>query len=81
MKSLIGRPNTDMAGDRPVSLSGVFRYCNIARWKASVSRLPLALVLFVISLLMVLTPISALQLLCGNATEDRLIDDVRPNFE
>ncbi len=32
MKSLIGRPNTHIAGDNFVSGSGVFRYWRIARW-------------------------------------------------
>ena len=62
MKSLIGRPKTDMAGDSLVSGSGVLRYCNIATLKASVSSSPVGDVLEVMSRFTVLTPISALQL-------------------
>ena len=31
IKSLKERPKTHIAGERPVSLSGVFRYCSMAR--------------------------------------------------
>lgn len=70
MKSLTGRPNRHMAGDRRVSLSGVFLYCRTARWNLSVSMVPSGPVLSTIILLMVFTPISALLLLWGKATED-----------
>ena len=68
MKSLIGRPNTHWAGDNFVSGSGVLRYWRMVHCNASVSRLPVGLVLLVISRL---TATSALQLECGNATDDR----------
>ena len=71
MKSFIGLPKTHCAGDSLVVGSGVFRYCSIPRCSESVSRLPCGSVLLVIRRLTVLTPISALQLECGNATEDR----------
>ena len=71
MKSLIDLPKTHIAGDSVVSLSGQLRYCNIARWKESVSSSPSGPVLSVISRLVVLTPTSARQLLWGNATDDR----------
>ena len=70
MKSLIGRPNTHIAGDNFVSESGVFRYWRIARWTPSVSSSPLVPVLLVMRRSTVFTPISALQLLCGNATDE-----------
>ena len=69
MRSLTGRPNTHMAGDVLVVGSGVFLYCRIASWNASTSMMPSCPTLPVINLLIVLTPTSALQLLCGNATE------------
>ena len=72
IKSRIGRPNMHLAGDNFVSLSGVFLYCNIARWNASVLRSPLGLVFPVIKRLTVLTPTSARQLLWRNATDDSL---------
>lgn len=72
MKSRMARPNTHIAGDSFVSLSGVFLYCKIARWNASVQSSPLGPVLSVIKRFTVFTPISALQLLCGNATDDSL---------
>ena len=72
MKSLIGLPNMHMAGESFVSLSGVFLYCSMARWKESVSMSPEELVLSIRRRLTVLTPISALQLLWGKATEDNL---------
>ena len=50
--------------------SGVLRYCNIATRKASVSTSPVGEVFEVINRFTVLTPISALQLEWGNATED-----------
>ena len=82
MKSLIGRPNMHIAGDSRVSRSGVFRYCRMARWNASVLRLPSCPVFFMISLFTVLTPISALLLLWGNATDDRrwCTPQLRKNF-
>ena len=46
-----------------MSLSGVFLYCRMARWKASVSSSPFGPVLSVIMRLTVFTPTSALQLL------------------
>ena len=55
-----------------MSLSGVFLYCNIARRKASLFKLPLAPTLSVSNLFTVLTPTSALQLLWAKATEDSL---------
>ena len=70
VKSRIDLPNRYCAGDSVVSLTGVFRYCSMARCKASVSRSPLGLVFSVMSLFTVFTPTSALQLLCGNATDD-----------
>lgn len=71
MKSLMGRPNTHWAGESLVLASGVLRYCRMARWSESVSRLPCAFVLSVMIRFTVFTPISALQLEWGNATEDR----------
>ena len=71
MKSLIGLPKTHWAGNSFVAGSGVFRYCSMARCKASVFRLPCGSVLLVMSRLTVLTPISALQFECGWATDDR----------
>ena len=71
MKSLIGLPKTHCAGDSLVFGSGVLRYCKMACWNALVLRLPCGSVLFVISLLTVFTPISALQLEWGNATDER----------
>ena len=62
MKSLIGRPNSTIAGDRPVSRSGVLRYCSIARWKASVLSDPLPSVLSTSMRFTVFTPTSALVL-------------------
>ena len=60
---LTDRPKTHIAGESFVSLSGVFLYCRMARWKASVSSLPFGPVLSVIMCLTVYTPTSALQLL------------------
>ena len=71
MKSLIGRPKTHIAGDSFVSLSGVLRYCSIARWNASVLSSPFGPVLLVMSLFTVLTATSARQLLWAKATELR----------
>ena len=71
IRSLIGRPKTHWAGDNFVVWSGVLRYINMARWNVSVSSLPLASVLSIIIRFDVLTPTSALQLLCGKATEER----------
>ena len=65
MKSLIDLPKTHMAGDKHVSLSGVFLYWSIARWNLSVSRLPRLPVLSMSKRLMVFTAISALELLWG----------------
>ena len=70
MKSLIGWPKMHKAGDNPVSRSGVFRYWSMARWNLSVSSDSLVSVLSVMSCLTVFMPTSALQLLCGNATEE-----------
>ena len=69
MKSLIGWPNTHWAGDNFVSGSGVLRYWRMARCSASVSRLPVGLMLLVIGHLTVFTATSALQFECGNATD------------
>ena len=63
MKSLTDRPKTHIAGESFVSLSGVFLYRRMARWKASVSSSPFGPVLSVIMRLTVFTPTSALQLL------------------
>ena len=71
IRSLTGLPKTHIAGDIRVAGSGVFRYCRIALWKASESRLPLAVTLPVSRRFIVFTPTSALQLLWGNATELR----------
>ena len=61
--TLTDGPNTHIAGESFVSLSGVFLYCRMARWKASVPRSPLGPVLSVIMRLIVFTPTSAIQLL------------------
>ena len=71
MKSFMGLPKTHCAGDSLVSGSGVLRYCRIARWNSSVSRLPSGVVLLVMRRFIVLTAISALQLEWGKAMEDR----------
>ena len=68
MRSLTGLPNTHMAGDIFVVRSGVFLYWRIAAWNASILMAPFFPTLPVINLLIVLTPTSALQLLCENAT-------------
>ena len=60
---LTDRPKTHIAGKSFVSLSGVFLYCRMARWKTAVSSLPFGPVLSVIMCLTVYTPTSALQLL------------------
>ena len=65
IRSLIGRPNTHSAGDCFVEGSGLFRYWSITFWNASIERSPSVPVFPAISLLMVFTPISALQLLWG----------------
>ena len=70
IKSLMGLPKTHMAGDNPVSLSGVFRYCSMARWNLSVFRVPPGPVFSMIILLTVFTAISARLLLCAKATEE-----------
>ena len=70
MKSLMGHPNTIVAWDNLVAGSGVFLYWRIADYTVSTSRAPPGPVLLVRILIMVLTPISALQLLGGKATED-----------
>ena len=70
MKSLMGRPNTHWAGESFVLESGVLRYCRMARWSESVSRLPCASVLSVMRRFTVFTPISARQFECGKATEE-----------
>ena len=72
MKSLMTLPNTHIDGDVPVSGSGVLRYCKSALWNASVFRSPASVVLFVRRRLIVFTPISALQLLWGNAVDNSL---------
>ena len=71
MKSLMGLPNTQMAGDTFVCGSGVLRYWSIATRNASVSNSPDGEVLDLIIRLIVFTPISALQFECGNATDER----------
>ena len=70
IKSLIWRPKTHIAGDSPVSLSGVFLYWSMARWKGSDCSFPSAPRLPERIRLTVFTPSSARQLLCGNATEE-----------
>ena len=60
-----------MTGKILVAGSGVFLYWRMASWNASMLIAPSFLTLPVINLLMILTPISALQLLWGNATELR----------
>ena len=69
MKSL-GLPKTIIAGDNLVARSGVFLYWRIACCTASTSSPPLGPVLLVRLRFMILTPISALQMLCGKATDD-----------
>ena len=71
MRSFIGLPNMDMAGNIFVAGSGVLLYRSMASWKVSMSISPFSVTFPVISRLMVFTPISALQLLWGNATELR----------
>ena len=71
MKSRIGQPKTHWAGDNFVSGSGVLRYWRMARCSASVSRLPVGLVLLLVSRLTVFKATSALQFECGNATDDK----------
>ena len=70
-RSLMGRPNTCIAGDNFVSLSRVLRCCRTVCWNLSTSSSPLGPVLLVMSLFMDLTPISARQLLWGKAIELR----------
>ena len=70
IRSLIVRPKTHWAGDNFVVGSGVLRYIDMARWNLSVSSLPLASELSIIIRFDVLMPTSALQLLCGKATEE-----------
>ena len=70
MKSLMGLPKTIIAGDNLVAGSGIFLYWRIARCTASMSSPPLGPVLLVRIRFMILTPISALQLQCGKATDD-----------
>lgn len=69
IKSRIGRPNTHIAGESFVSLSGVFLNLSIAHWNASVLRSPCGPVLSMMRHFTVLMPISALQLLWGKANE------------
>ena len=61
IKSLMARPKMHIAGESLVSLSGVFRYCSMARWKVSVSRSSFEAVLSMSSRFTVLTPTSARQ--------------------
>ena len=70
MKSLMGHPKTVIAGSNLVVGSGVFLVWRIACCMASISRSPPGPVLFEGILFMVLTPVSALQLLYGKVTED-----------
>ena len=69
MRSFTGLLNKHMAGEIFVMGSGVLRYCRIAGWNVSMLMAPSFPILPVINLLTVLTPTSALQFLCGNATE------------
>ncbi len=71
IRSFIGRPKIHMEGDSLVVGSGVFLYCKMAFWNVSMLIAPFLPVLPVMSRLTVLTPSSALQLLCGKATELR----------
>ena len=71
MRSCMGLANTAMAGEILVMGSGVFLYVSIARWNASQSSSPLSGVLPASARLTVFTPISARELLCGLATEQR----------
>ena len=71
MRSFTGLPNTHMVGNIFELGSGVFRYWRIAAWNASMLMVPSFPTLPAINLLTVLTPTSALHLLCGNATELR----------
>jgi hypothetical protein len=64
-------PKTHIAGEIFVSGSGVLRYCSIALCTVSVSSSPFGPVLSVMRRFIVFTPISARQLLCGKATDDR----------
>lgn len=70
-KSRIGWPKVRMAGDSLVPLSGVFQYCSIARWKASMLMVQKRPVLSISRRLTVF-----MFLLCncyvGSATKDRL---------
>ena len=72
IKSRIGLPKTHRAGESLMSLFGVLRYWKIARWNLSVFRSPLGPVLSISNCFTVFTPISALQLLWGKATEEIL---------
>ena len=65
MKSLIGSLNTHCAGDGFVLGSGVFQYWSMVRCGESVSRVPWASVLSVISHFTFFTPTSAQRLKCG----------------
>lgn len=64
IKSLIGRPKMDWAGNSFVARSGVFLYWRMARCRGLVSRSPLRPV-FVMSRLTDLMPTSARQFECG----------------
>merc|ERR1711895_103045 len=70
--SLTCLPNTVKAGEHLVIGSIVFLYDMMALWKLSTSSEPNSLVLSVIILLTCLTPSSARQLECANATEETL---------
>jgi len=72
MKSLRGLPKITCAGDRPVSLSGVFLCCNSALSMLSLSISPNCDILEFMSLFIDFTAISALQLECGKYAEETL---------
>ncbi len=71
MRSLVWCPKMHIAGDILVCGFGVFLCARTARWKESLSKLPSPLTFPVMSRFIDLTPISARQLLWGNATELR----------
>ena len=64
--------NKAMAGDNPVSLSGVLRYVRSALENFTLSKVPVTLMLSRNILLTLFTASSALQLACGLPTEQSL---------
>ena len=63
IRSHVGLPKMNMAGETLVSRSGVFLCWRMAHWSVSALISPWGSTLLVMSLLMVFTRISALQLL------------------